>query len=112
MAGKDAVEIRDNSAAVLKQITGLTKERLVDFAEEMTEVAKDGCPVDTGNLRDSIEWSEEVISEVLIAVLVYTQTGYGFWVNNGTSRMAAQPFLDPAFATARHNILENGGRMD
>lgn len=105
MAGTN-VTIRDNSRDVLKQIGALTREKLRDFAEEMTEVAKSGCPVDTGNLRDSIEWDEENVSDTQQAVRVFTQTGYGAFVELGTSRMAAQPYLAPAFETARKNVLD------
>jgi len=112
VAGKGAVELRDNSAAVLKQIGDLTEGRLRDLAEEMTDVAKTNCPVDTGNLRDSIEWDAQEMSTEKKTVTIYTQTGYGGWVELGTSRQAAQPFLAPAFKQAFNTIVENGGKMD
>jgi len=109
---KSAVELRDNSAKVLAQIGELTEQRIRDLAEEMTDVAKTNCPVDTGNLRDSIEWDAQEMNSEKKTVTVYTQTGYGGYVELGTSRQAAQPFLAPAFKEAFHTVVENGGRMD
>ena len=54
--------------------------------------AKAACPVDTGRLRNSIthqQWSESV-------EVIGTNVSYGPYVELGTHKMAAQPFLRPA----------------
>ena len=54
--------------------------------------AKRLCPVDTGRLRNSITHAMEG-SE---AVVIGTNVEYGPYVELGTSRQKAQPFLRPA----------------
>lgn len=55
--------------------------------------AKRLCPVDTGRLRNSIT---HVIDAGEQAVYVGTNVEYGPYVELGTSRQKAQPFLRPA----------------
>ncbi len=59
--------------------------------------AKVLCPVDTGALRASISVTEtgEMSAEV------GPHMEYGLWVEVGTTRMAAQPYLTPAAEGAR-----------
>ena len=51
------------------------------------------CPVDTGNLRASITHE---VSEGEKAVYIGTNVEYAPYVELGTSKMQAQPFLRPA----------------
>lgn len=63
--------------------------------------AKILAPVDTGNLRASI--GTEVSGDGrrgVMTVSVGPTAAYGAYVEHGTSRMAAQPYLAPA--TQRH----------
>ena len=55
--------------------------------------AKRLCPVDTGNLRSSI--TPEVLSWA--EGYVGTNVNYAPWVEYGTVRTPAQPFMEPAF---------------
>lgn len=55
--------------------------------------AKKNCPVDTGNLRASIHTKME---ESELACYVGTNVEYAVYVEEGTSRQKAQPFLMPA----------------
>ena len=54
--------------------------------------AKAACPVRTGNLRNSITHQQESENVEVIG----TPVEYGPYVELGTSRMKAQPFLRPA----------------
>jgi HK97 gp10 family phage protein len=54
--------------------------------------AKQRCPVDTGRLRSSIS-SQLDIGEGVPAVVIGTDVEYAIYVELGTSRMAARPFL-------------------
>jgi HK97 gp10 family phage protein len=73
-------------------------------AKELTRIsvrvergAKRLCPVDTGRLRASITHSLERDSQGLVAK-VGTNVDYAGYVELGTSRAPAQPFLRPALA--------------
>ena len=54
--------------------------------------AKELCPVDTGNLRNSI--THQPVDDHTMAV--GTNVYYAPYVELGTSRMRAQPYLRPA----------------
>lgn len=55
--------------------------------------AKRACPVDTGNLRNSITHEIDPSDN---AVYIGTNVEYAPYVELGTSRRKAQPFLRPA----------------
>lgn len=55
--------------------------------------AKMKCPVDTGNLRNSITHSVRMDDD---AVYIGTNVEYAAYVEMGTSKMKAQPYLKPA----------------
>ena len=87
------VDIIDNSPQVLKSM-----EEQVEIALETCGLVAEGyakrlCPVDTGNLRNSI--THEVRAEES-AVYIGTNVEYGPHVEMGTSKTRAQPFLKPS----------------
>ena len=66
------------------------------YLEIIAREARGLAPVDTGALRESIETdAARVLTE--LAGLVVAGADYAAFVEHGTSRMAAQPFLFPAF---------------
>jgi HK97 gp10 family phage protein len=65
--------------------------------------AKERCPVDTGRLRNSIAVD---LDEDRLSGGVGTDVEYAPFVEHGTSKMAAQPFLFPAFEEERPQIVE------
>jgi HK97 gp10 family phage protein len=65
--------------------------------------AKERCPVDTGRLRNSIAFE---LDEDRLSGGVGTNVEYAPFVEHGTSRMAAQPFLFPAFEEERPQFIE------
>lgn len=72
--------------------------RAIDRALEEIGLAAEGyakraCPVDTGNLRNSIT---HAVASSEDAVYVGTNVEYAPYVETGTRRTAAQPFLRPA----------------
>lgn len=69
-------------------------------ALQVDRAAKQGCPVDTGRLRSSITNEIGQDGEGLVAV-IGTNVEYAPYVELGTSRMAAQPFLLPALEAAQ-----------
>lgn len=92
------VVINDKSRAALAQINALSNIALREFVDTATEIAKATVPVDTGDLRDTIEADNPGPRRFR----VFTGTGYGGFVELGTAVMDRRPFLAPAIgATVR-----------
>ena len=70
-------------------------------AQTVCESAKSLCPVDTGRLQSSIN----VQSGGNTAVVISADTEYAVFVEFGTSKMAAQPYLVPALLSNTQAIL-------
>ena len=68
--------------------------------------AKELCPVDTGKLRASIT----PVIESWAAGYIGTNTHYAPYVEFGTKKMAAQPFLEPAFLEGRKQAKKVFGK--
>lgn len=62
--------------------------------------AKERCPVDTGTLRNSINY--QLMDER--TVIIGTNVEYAPYVEYGTVKMSAQPFLHPALEENREKI--------
>jgi HK97 gp10 family phage protein len=71
-------------------------------ALEVTGEAKRRCPVDTGRLRASIRPRFDTDG---FAADVYTDVKYAPFIEYGTKRMRAQPFLFPAWESIRRAFL-------
>ena len=69
-------------------------------AETVKEYAQSVCPVDTGALRDSIAVSQDGMNAEVSA-----NTDYAAYVEFGTSKMSAQPFLVPALLGNENAVL-------
>ena len=103
---KDEVESEvDNKIAMILNIWGMSVERY----------AKENAPVDTGNLRNSINYQVNASSKT---VTIGTNVEYAVYQELGTSRMKAsnsgQGFLQPAvsdhleeFKSDAETILKN-----
>lgn len=83
----------DNSEEVSQGIVRAIDRALEEIGLAAEGYAKRACPVDTGNLRNSI--THAVVSAE-DAVYVGTDVEYAPYVEMGTRRTAAQPFLRPA----------------
>lgn len=86
----DDVTIFDSALETL--IIRGSQQLLDGYATSIEAAAKSNCPVRTGRLRDSIE----IRNDGPTARLIGTDLYYAIYVEKGTSRMAAQPFLRPA----------------
>jgi len=64
--------------------------------------AKQRCPVDTGNLRASITYENTGRFQCMVG----TNVEYAPYVELGTSRQAAQPYLFPAYARAKSKLMD------
>ena len=92
--------IKDNSSRALKKMEKITDGILERFADQMVNYAKmappSGAPIITGNLRSNI--TKEPIRK---GFRVFTETGYGGFVELGTRKRAANPYLRRAFDKTR-----------
>lgn len=82
---------------VAERISPNAKEAIYKTAADIEARAKVAAPVDTGNLRSSIR--KRGINQHAAEVVVGAE--YGIYVEYGTSRMGAQPYLQPAVEAAR-----------
>lgn len=83
----------DNSALVKDGLKSAFARALERIGLQAEGYAKDLCPVDTGNLRNSITHTSDGK-----AAYIGTNVEYAPYVELGTRRMAAQPYLKPAAA--------------
>jgi len=67
--------------------------------------AKEMCAVDTGRLRGSITTDKRYIQKFL--VMVGTNVDYGPYVEHGTKKMDARPYLFPAFFMFEGEIIKD-----
>jgi len=59
------------------------------------------CPVRTGRLKNSIH----ILKQKELERIIRADTEYAIFVEFGTSRMAAQPFIRPALEARRAEIV-------
>lgn len=93
----DVSQLRTLSADLTKAgpIAAAKAARVIrKTAFDIEASAKTAAPVDTGNLRNSIGTD---ISNGGLTAVIGPGAAYGIYVELGTSRMAAQPFLGPAY---------------
>lgn len=83
----------DNTEEVLKVAREAVIAGLVVIGIQANNYATLLCPVDTGRLRASIS---NDINEAELYAYIGTNVEYAKYVEEGTSRTAAQPFLKPA----------------
>jgi len=87
----------------------ITKEAiriaLVRGALQIELAAKEMCAVDTGRLRGSITTDKRYIQKFL--VMIGTKVDYGPYVEFGTKKMDARPYLFPAFFMFEGEIVKD-----
>lgn len=86
--------------ALFESTSGPTAKLLKQVGIKCVSGAKRLCPVDTGRLRSSITEELRHDGDGLVEV-VGTDVEYAAFVELGTSRMRAQPYLRPAAEAAR-----------
>lgn len=81
---------------------------VIDKAAAVCEAeAKQDCPVDTGNLRGSIHTTKGDLEDI-----VGTDVEYAPYVEYGTYKMSAQPYMQPGADAARQRLNEFGKQMN
>ena len=81
--------------AISERARQLAERTIAERAETALAAAKEACPVDTGRLRDSV-----TVEMSGLTASVGTSCGYAAYVEFGTSRMPARPFLEAGFQAA------------
>lgn len=107
MAGRVKIEGLDELERKINKITEDSRKNIVhalDIAGLLVlRSAQQKCPVDTGNLRASL--TKEVSDRELYAV-VGTKVHYAPYVEYGTRKMRAKPYLKPAFYENEKDIKQ------
>jgi HK97 gp10 family phage protein len=86
-----------NGDAFRKVVDTELDRRMAIAGEAGAEEARRLCPVDTGQLRASIGWSYRQSDKTL---QIHADQRYAIFVEFGTSRMPARPFLRPGMNKA------------
>ncbi|MDL2253838.1 hypothetical protein LJC49_07180 [Ruminococcaceae bacterium OttesenSCG-928-I18] len=100
------VEFVDNSKQVLSAIEQAESKALTMIGEKQNSIMAGITPVDTGRLRNSRGYEVNATQKV---VTVGVTAEYGPWVELGTRRSRAQPYLEPSIMNHREeyrNIVE------
>jgi HK97 gp10 family phage protein len=95
-----------NMQALSEKMRGNISEEVNSAAESCASLARQLAPVDTGFMRDNIAVTE-VSSKTGLHATVKSQADYSVFVEYGTVNQDPQPFMTPAFESARHQ-LNNG----
>ena len=85
------VILKDNSKEILEELESKKDIILEEWGLTAERFAKALCPVDTGRLRNSISHAVEGDS-----AYIGTNVEYAPYVEMGTVRTRAQPYLKPA----------------
>lgn len=96
----DDTAFRKGLAAAMRQLKLRTERDLVALGLRVVNGARLRCPVDTGRLRASIISSGLQHDSRGAYVEVGTNVNYAAYVEFGTMRAAAQPYLRPALLEA------------
>lgn len=94
--------IKFYSNKILKLVEDKVEESLQDVGKLVVEDAQTIVPVDTGKLRDSIDFNK--IDKTTINIVA--DTDYAADVELGTLKTRAQPYLRPAVYKNRDRILK------
>ncbi len=91
------IEFEDNSNEILLELKKVSLAGLEAMGMQAESFTKQNTPVDTGRLRNSISHK---VAPSEMSVYIGTPVEYAPFVELGTSRQKAQPYLRPA-------IMEN-----
>lgn len=98
----NTVEIIDNTGKFKENLADKIPVALEAVGQQAEGYAKLLCPVDTGNLRNSITHRQEGNDTEVIG----TNVEYAPYVELGTRNMKAQPYLRPAAADHTPEYVE------
>lgn len=115
MADKITIKVKGipEALANLRKYQSQKKEQIKNElrigAFKIEGLAKDVVPVDTARLKGSLTTDDSDIARLVMRV--GTNVKYGPYVEFGTRRMAAQPYLYPAFFAYENEIVKAIGKV-
>lgn len=87
--------------------SSIPQQTLQAGADQLVESAKGVAPVLTGRLRDSIHTTEASATRAVVEA----SAEYAGFVEYGTSRMSAEPYITPSIPEAVRVIQETATRL-
>ena len=112
-AGREFRGMADRFRAAPEKAVGMIRDATAKAALDTQRVARERAPVDTGYLRASI-FTREGAQGATWWGEVQVGAEYAYWVENGTSTQAPQPYMRPAHEQVRpvfvQMIEQVGGR--
>lgn len=109
---KGVDEIIDKLQRIGANVGRLENQALKNAAEPVLDAAKANVPVRTGKLKKGLKISKVKVKSGVKFIQVGVDRGddpgafYGHFVEFGTSKMPAHPFLQPAFEKNKDVIKE------
>ncbi|MDR3639519.1 MAG: hypothetical protein P4L84_37305 [Isosphaeraceae bacterium] len=91
---------------VRKSIERLVEARMTQAGEAGVEAARELVPVKTGRTKASLEFSYDRATQTL---RISAGTPWAVFIEMGTSRVAARPFLRPGMIAAGRAFGGSGG---
>lgn len=87
----------------IQKLKGVAAFQLNSAAASTETIARELAPVDTGFMRDNVKQTETASDGTLRAV-TESQADYSIYVEYGTVNAGAQPFMTPAFESAKKQL--------
>ena len=113
-AGSEFRGMADRFRAAPDKAAGMIRTATAKAVLDTQRVARERAPVDTGYLRASI-FTREGAQGATWWGEVQVGAKYAYWVENGTSTQAPQPYMRPAHEQVRpvfvQMIEQVGGRV-
>lgn len=94
----ELVGLADHLSRASVRLAGASSDALQTAARQVESAAKAAAPEDTGTLKESIHI---VPMATAGSVTITADARYAVFVEFGTSKMAAQPFMFPAAESAQ-----------
>ncbi len=95
--------VEDIIPEVVARVNATSRAAVKACADDIAKDMRDYAPVDTGDMRDSIESESEVAG---YEATVHIGMDYWIFPNYGTRYQAAQPFVEPAIDNHVNDVPE------
>ena len=99
-------ELADQFRELGSELSDRLEAAADDIGVRIRSTAQRLAPVDTTRLRDSIEHEVEQLASHRLETIVGTNVEYAPYQEMGTSMMAANPYLRPAFEAEKDWIID------
>jgi hypothetical protein len=89
---------------VLSEFLKAVQVPIDDFADIMLALVKKGSPYLTGHNRRSCTYRMLKFADGSVGFEMFTESGYGGWLEVGSSRRAGTPYFRPSFEQTRKEL--------